>query len=480
MSIAQFISVMRARWAVMLALLLLTVATAVAVSFVMTKQYSASATILIDAKPDPVAGGMIYGGMLAPSYIATQVDMIQSERVARRVVRTLKLADQPETRERWQEVTRGKGDIEGWLAESLQKRIEVKPSRESHFITVGYTAGDGKFAAEVVNAFVQAYIATTLDLRVDPAKQYSTFFDTRAKQLRTEVEQAQAKLSSFLKSKGLVGGANDERLDVENSRLNELSAQIVALQALSAESGSRQTQARGASGDQMQEVLNNALITTLKADLSRQEAHMQELNARLGDNHPQVIELRANIAELRSRVATETRRVTSGVGLNNTINRSREAEIRASFEAQRAKVLRLKEHRDEAAVLQRDAENAQRAYDGVLNRLNQTNLESQNTQSNVSVLNAATEPSEPSSPKTMRNLMLSIAAGLLLAVGAALALEVTDRRIRAVEDIPTALGLPVLGIMLRPGAARGMLGAVKVPLLQQRLLNSLPGPGRGV
>lgn len=477
MSIVQFLAIIRARWAVGLLVLLLTVGAAVSLSLSMPKQYSATSTILIDAKPDPVAG-MIYGGMLAPSYMATQVDIIQSERVARRVVRTLRLAEDPDARQQWQQATQGKGDVEGWLADALKRRLEVKPSRESNFIAVTYTAVDAKFAAQVSNAFVQAYIGTTLDLRVDPAKQYSTFFDARAKQLRDQVEQAQGKLSAFQKSKGLI--ATDERLDVENSRLNELSAQIVALQALSAESGSRQTQARGASADQMQEVLNNGLITTLKSDLSKQEARMQELNARLGDNHPQVIELRANIAELRSRVAAETRRVTSGVGLTNTINRSREAEIRASFEAQRAKVLKLKEQRDEAAVLQRDAENAQRAYDGVLNRLNQTNLESQNTQTNVSVLNAATEPTEPSGPKVVRNSLLSVVIGLLLAVGAAVALEVMDRRVRLLEDISTTLGLPVVGIMLKPGASRGLFGAVKVPLLQQRLLNSLPGPGRGV
>ena len=70
---------------------------------------------------------------------------------------------------------------------------------------------------------------------------------------------------------------------------------------------------------------------------------LQELSTRYGDNHPQVQETKANMAaDLRARLEAETRKVTSGVGLTNTITRQREFDVRTSLEAQRAKVLRLK------------------------------------------------------------------------------------------------------------------------------------------
>jgi hypothetical protein len=72
---------------------------------------------------------------------------------------------------------------------------------------------------------------------------------------------------NVVNGKGII--AADERLDVENARLAELSSQLVQIQAISSESGSRQQQAQGASGDRMQEVLNNPLIGGLKADLTR-------------------------------------------------------------------------------------------------------------------------------------------------------------------------------------------------------------------
>ena len=468
MSIFQFLAILRARWVTALLVLLLTVATTVGVSLLMPSKYTSTASIVLDIKPDPVAGA--FSGINAPGYIATQVDILSSDNVARRVVRALGMTERAEVRERWLLETGGQGNFEAWLAGGLKQNLTVKPSRESSVINVEFKGGDPKSAAAVTNAFVQAYLDTSLDLRVAPAREYSTFFDTRSKELRETYEKAQARLSAFQKEKGIL--ASDERLDVETSRLNELSAQIVAMQALSADSMSRQAQV-GRSGDQMQEVLSNSLVSNLKAESSRLEARLQELNSRLGENHPQVVEVKANLGEVRKRIESETRRVTGGVGVANQINRQREAEIRGAFEAQRVKLLRLKETRDEQAVLQRDVESAQRAYDGVLGRLTQSSLESQTTRTNVGVLNPAVEASEPSSPKIVLNTILAVILGSMLAVAAVLLMEMIDRRVRRSEDIVQLLDLPVIGTMPRPLR----VGATRAQLIPRRVLARLPQAG---
>lgn len=474
MNLTQFLAIVKARWWVALLLMLLTVGTTLGVSLVLPKQYTATASIVIDVKPDPIAGQ--FAGMLAPSYMATQVDVIQSDRVARRVVRNLRLAENPQVRADWLETTGGQGEIEAWIAGRFKTNMDVRPSRESNVISVSYRAPDPVFAAALANAFVQAYIDTALELKVDPAKQYSDFFDLRAKDAREALEKAQSRVSAFQKERGII--ATDERFDIESARLSELSSQLVMLQALSSESGSRQAQARGDSAERMQEVLNNPVIGALKSDLSRSEARLQELSARLGDNHPQVIEAKANINTLRGRLDAETRRVTGGVGVTASINRQRESEVRASLEAQRAKVLRMKAVRDEGAVLLRELESAQRSYETVLARLNQTSLESQATQGNIFVLGQASPPSDPSSPKIFVNTALSVVVGLLLAVGAVLGLELLDRRVRAFEDVTTAVGLPILGVMPKPSETF-KLGKKRLSLMQQRLVTSLPAPQKG-
>jgi chain length determinant protein tyrosine kinase EpsG len=470
MSLAQYLAILSARWRGALLLFVLTVGASVAVSLLLPKQYSATASVVVDFKPDPVTA-MTYGSLPPPGLMGTQVEILQSERVARLVIRNLKLVDSPQVREQWIEDTAGVGSIETWLLDAFQKRLDVKPSREAGVINVSYKAADPRFAAGVANAYVQAYLETSLALRVDPAKQYSEFFDSRAKEAREKLEKAQAVLSAFQKAKGII--ATDERFDVETARLNELSSQAVTLQALASEAGSRQAQAQGASADKLQEVLTNPLIGTLKADLSRAEGRLQELNSRFGKEHPLVVEAKANIDSLRTRVEAETQRVTGGVGVTNDIARQRGADVRAALAAQRAQVLRMKTVRDEGTVFVRDVESAQRAYDTVVARLNQSTLESRTTQSNANVLTTAEPPLEPSSPKIVLNTAVGVLLGSLLAVGGILLLEFMNRRVRSAQDIAITLGLPILG-MLPPTPRRKFLGRPGRPTLAQQRVVGIP------
>lgn len=472
MSFGQFLSILRARWWVLLLVLGLTVATTVVVSLLLPKQYTATASVVVDFKPDPITTA-VFGGIPSPAVMATQVDILMSERVALRVVQANRLSENPQIRQQWQDETGGEGTVEQWLIALFQKSLSVEPSRESSVIRVGYKAPDPRFAAGMANAFVQAYVDTVLALRVNPARRYSGFFDQQVKESRDALEKAQSKLSDFQRANGIF--ASDERLDVETGRLNDLSSQLVALQAVAAESRSRQAQA-GSAGDRMQEVLSNPVINGLKADISRADAQLKQLTARLGDAHPQVVEARASVAELRARMEAETRRVTSGVAVTSTINTQREAQIKAALDAQRDKVLRMKGVRDEGMVLQRELESAQRAYDAVQVRLAQTSLESQTTQSNVNLLTQATPPLEPSSPIMVLNVALSIFLGGLLALGTALLLELMDRRVRSVDDVIAALDLPVIGVLPRPGAKRWSPG--KALPMDHRLMPALPGAAK--
>jgi chain length determinant protein EpsF len=449
-------------------------ATAVA-SLLWPKRYSASASVVVDIKPDPVSA-LLYPGLGSPAFMATQVDIINSDRVAQRVVRNLKLAENPQLRQQWTDTTQGRVSIESWLAETFQRAVEVKPSRESNVITVTYKAQDPKFAAGLANAFVQAYIDVTLDMRVNPAKEYSGFFENRSKEAREALESAQTRLSTFQKDNSII--ASDERLDIENSRLNELSSQLTALQSISAESSSRETQAQGAQGDRMQEVLNNSLVLGIKSDISRGEARLKELSTRYGDAHPLVLETKANLTELRTKLDSEMGKVMASVGLSNTINRQRQSDIQNSLNAQRDKVLRLKAVRDEGLVIQRDVENAQRAYDAIQSRFTQTTLESQTKQTNVFLLNEASVPLDPSSPRTGLNLLVAMFLGTMAAVAAAIGLELLDRHVRDPQDLVAAAGVPVLVIL--PNGLKGQGSAKRLgALAQQRVLGQLPSPTTG-
>lgn len=470
----QFWVILRARRWLALGAFGIVILLAIVLNLVLPKTYKAETTLVIDTKPDPVAA-MNIPTMSAATFVATQVDIMSSDRVALRVIRELKLTEIPAIREQWQQSGDGAGTLEQYLVEVLQKGLEVKPSRESNVVSLTFVSPNPQFSAAIANAFAQSYIQTTLELRADPAQNLKRFFDTQVQGARESLEKAQERFSAFQREKGII--ATDERLDVENTRLSELSSQLTQLQAISAESGSRQVEAQGSQGDRLQEVLNNPLIASLKADLSRNEARLQELSQRLGENHPQVLEAKASITELRTKVDAETRRVTSGVQVSNSINKSREGQLRASLEAQRAKVLQMKAVRDEGVVLQREVENSQRIYDSLVARMSQTGLEAQNTQSYAAVLTTAVPPTVVNSPRVVRNMLLAIVVGLWLAAVVVFVKELTDRRVRRPLDAVTALGLPMLGVLPSANAKRPSKYRASV-LLPPRLPGPVDASGR--
>ncbi len=252
MEFSQFLSLLRARIWVFLATLAVTVATTIAVSLLMQPQYKATTTLVFDSKGmDPILGGMLPVQMM-PGYLATQVDVIQSHRVAVEVVRMLRVAENPGLREKWIKATKGQGKFEDWFARELLDKLDVKPSRESSVMDVNFTWPDPGAAAGIADAFAVAYQRVNLELRVEPARQSAAWFDERLKQLRTSLENAQSKLNNYQREKGFT--AQDERLDLETARLAELSGQYTQAQAQAADATSRQRQvneflSRGGSGE---------------------------------------------------------------------------------------------------------------------------------------------------------------------------------------------------------------------------------------
>lgn len=442
MNFQRFILILRARYKVALYTMLCTVTVTLVVNLSLPSQYTASTSVLVDIKsPDPIAG-MVLPALMMPGYMATQVDIINSDRVSRRVVKSLKLDEAPEIRQHWQSTTNGKGQLDTWLAERLQKKLNVKPSRVSNVIVIDYVSPDPAFAALAANAYAQAYIDTNIDLAVEPAAQYAHWFGQQSKDLRDRLETAQTLLSKYQQSKGIV--ANDERLDNETARLHELSSQLSVVQGQAVETDSKQ-QLSG-SIDMLSDVMTNPVIMSLKTDIARLEARRQEMAGNLGRNHPQYQRAEAEIATLKQKMADEVSRIAGSIKTSNRVSLSKESELRAAIEAQKLKLLNINRQRDELAVLQRDVESAKKAYDAVAQRFTQTNLESKVTQTNVSVLAAAMAPleSESSSPKILRNTMLAIFLGFWMGIGMVLVMERLDRRVRSAKDVERMLGHPIL------------------------------------
>ncbi|MBC7917473.1 MAG: chain length determinant protein EpsF [Rhodoferax sp.] len=443
MTIQQFLLILRARYKLALLVFASTVALTLAVSLMMGKQYTATAALVLDVKsPDPVSGLMLQG-MIAPGYMATQIDIINSDRVAKAVVKLLRMEESAAIRQQWQEDTKGKGQLNDWLAALLQQKLDVKPSRESNVININFSGSDPDFAAAVANAFSQAYMDVNLDLRLAPARQYASFFDEQTKAAREKLEVAQKAMSTYQQKNGITSA--DERADFETARLNETSSQLTGVQGMTTDSQSKR---QAIQSDTVAEVMQSPLLNGLKADIARLQSRLADSNVNLGKNHPQTLRSESELAMLKSQLDAETRKISRSIDTTFQVGRERERQLQGALASQKSRVLVLNQQRDELNVMRRDIESAQKTFEMLSQRASQTHIESRANQTNISVLNTAVAPTEPSKPRILLNMLVSIILGTLLGIAVALVMELSNRRVRSVEDLFEALKIPSLGSVI--------------------------------
>jgi polysaccharide biosynthesis transport protein len=206
--------------------------------------------------------------------------------------------------------------------------------------------------------------------------------------------------------------------------------------------------------DEAISLLQNPLLQNLKAELARSEAKFADVSQRYDHNHPQYMSARAELESLRSKVASEVSNATGTVAREALIARQNTSDLQHSMEQQRKRILDLQHNQDELSVLKRDVESARTAYDSSMQRGSETRLESRLNNTNTAILNYAFPPMKPASPRLLLNLALAIVLGSLLAVGASLAKERSDPRIRSREDLLEEAGMAVLAELPRARISR--------------------------
>ncbi len=178
------------------------------------------------------------------------------------------------------------------------------------------------------------------------------------------------------------------------------------------------------------------------------------MSLRLGPNHPVYQQALGELAEIRARLNAEIGQVSSSVGAAQRVSGERVAEIQAAFEEQRRRVLSLQEQGDQADVLQKEVDNAQRAYDLVMQRQTQTTLESQAQQTDVSLLDRASVPAKPAFAERAADAVARAGRGRHGRRGARARPEFFNPVIRSNEDLLLYTGLPVLAVVPSARLAR--------------------------
>lgn len=442
MTFTQLLSILSARKKIILLTFFVVVAVTVAVNLLSQKEYTASTKVVLNNKVvDPVTGLSLASQMME-SYMATQLQVLQSDSVALEVVRRLGLTNNPNIQKKFQDSNDGVGDINLWLARLLVSKLEVLFSK-SNVIEISYTASDPQFAALIANTFTDVYIEKSIRLKTEPAQKAANYLNQQAQSLRDRLSNAQQKLVTYQKEHGLT--SNDDRVDVETARLNEMSAQLSMAQAQLVEANSHFHDVQQNAADSP-DVAQSAVVQNLKMELSKAESSLASISGTVSNNHPQYIALSSQIDKLKRQLADEISKVASNVSGTASITKERVAVLKQQVEQQKQKVLTLNQVRGEMMSLQSDVVNAQAALENANRLYGQNNIEGQSDQGNIALLDTASPPFTPSKPRVFLNIFFSMLAGIFFGLLFAILAELLNRKVRGVQDMADILDAPIFVI----------------------------------
>jgi polysaccharide biosynthesis transport protein len=256
--------------------------------------------------------------------VASQVQLIESRDLARRVVNDLKLADNPD-------FMPGEGFSLGRLLKAIgiggagQQRAReeqaidiyadnllVYPMDKTRVIGVEFSSRSPELAARVVNAVTDAYLELQRGAKQEQNRQATQWLAVEIESMRKRVEEAEAQVAARRTGANLLLGANNTTLVTQQlGETNALLARARTAQA-DAEAKARvlREMIRSGRGFDSIEIGNSELIRRLTEQRVTLQATMASEGRTLLGGHPRMKELNAQIAGLDAQIKVEAERQT--------------------------------------------------------------------------------------------------------------------------------------------------------------------------
>ncbi len=470
---------------------------AVLIAFVQARRvvpfYQGTARIVIEQRtPNPVSIQEVWTiDTASRAYLITQLNIIKSRSVAEEVIRRLDLENEPEFFPKpvddvfakiatWYNDTlqscknkvasllntgeatpinsnkqpANEDDqqhkVPSWLISAFIGRIGVYPVKETRLVDVSFSAPEPVLAARIVNELVQTYIDLNLDFKLKATQDAARWLTERVEEERIKVEKAEIALLTYKDEKEIITDLSGSSGNIAAQELANLNTQVVELESKRVEAETRHKQARALQSnpemlDSIPEVINNELIRDIKKLEMKLYNRMSELSKKYGRNHPQMITVESELAELKSRMAGEVKRIVNSLQNDYKLALAKEKSLKRVLEQQKRKILDLNKKAIQYRVLQRQSQSAKNMYDLLITRLKETSLSEEIKIGNIRIIDKAEVSYGPVNIQTKSKVRKAMLVGLIIGIGLAFLLEYLDNTIKFPEEIKNRIGIPYLG-----------------------------------
>jgi polysaccharide biosynthesis transport protein len=328
--------------------------------------------------------------------------------------------------------------------------VSILPVRNSRIVEVRYSSTDPEFASDAANALVKTYIQQNMESKFTTSKDAADFLSEKLGEQRKALEASEAALQAYKEKNGTVSVA-DSASNIVVQRLSDLNTALTKAKTDRINKEALYNQLKSAEGSGALEtypaVITNEYIQKVKADLSELQKQQAQLAQRYDVRHPEMIKMRGAIESADAKLKGELAKVVESVKNEYQAALSQERSLQEALNSQKTEALSYNRKGIEYGVLTREVESNKQIYESLMQRTKETGISSDLRASNVRVVDPAEVPRSPISPNIQRDVMVSMATSLALAIGLAFGVERLDNRIRTPQEMKAHVGIPFLGMV---------------------------------
>jgi len=336
------------------------------------------------------------------------------------------------------------------LVTDFMERVDVSPIRNSRLVDIGVEAKDPVMAAKMANELVKTYIDQNLETKLRAAKDAVQWLSDRISEEREKVEAAENALLRYKEENEIITDFSSDAEQITAQKLATLNQQVVEAESKRVEAETRYRQALALETtpdmlDSIPEVLSNDLIKEIKRMEVVLFNNISELSKKYGQNHPKMVAINSELANLKKRKIVEAKRVVNSLKNEYQLAVAKEESLKKALAQQKAESLSLNKKAVQFGVLQRQAESSRQLYELLIKRFKETSLTEEMKTGNIRIIDRAEVPVDPVKPKKKLNLLLAAVVGLFLGVGLAFLLEHLDNTLKLPDEVTDFLRVPYLG-----------------------------------